>query len=109
MTCLLAGTVTLASPTVETKDWRPACDGSTLEIVRDKGVFQSIRTSAVHFEVIVEWTIHFVNGKPISAEYRESERERLAEGERAGELTGNVKLTTIKTWIPEGGAVSCHG
>ena len=95
--------ISLAAPTVEVTDWRSACEGSEVQIVRDAGVTQAIRASVVHFNVIVEWTIHFVGGMPVSAEYRESVRERYSEGPRAGELTGTVKLTTLQTWTPERG------
>jgi len=88
---------------VETQEWQPACDGSIIEVAKDHGSIKGIRASASHNAVIVEWTVHFFGGKPISAEYRESKREKYAHGERAGEFTGKITLKTIKTWISEKG------
>jgi len=101
ISALLMGGMVLANPIVEIREWRPACDGSALEIVRDGGVVRSIRASANHFDVLVEWTVHFMDGKPVSVEYRESKRERFKDGTKAGELTGKIELTVLKTWKPE--------
>jgi hypothetical protein len=47
-----------------------ACGGRNMEIVTDQAAIRSIRTSEVLSSSIIEWTVHFCDGRPISAEYR---------------------------------------
>ena len=93
-----------AEPTVSTLEWRPACDGSTIEIVSEEQEIRSVHASAYHSASIIRWAIHYLNGIPISAEYRELVRNRIPEGDRAGEYSGDNPVKRIKTWRWEKGA-----
>ena len=90
-----------AVPTVSTVDWDPACDGSSIEIVTDDSKTVSVQASAFHSAKILSWTIHYLDGLPISAEFRESNRGRISEGEKAGEYSGDNPLTRLVTctWV----------
>lgn len=89
-----------SAPLVTTVDWRPACEGATIEVVSDSAshAIQSIRATAFHSEVIVEWNVHYVDGTPVSAEYRESERKRILEGDDAGGYSGDTPLVKLRSF-----------
>ena len=70
-------------------EWEPACDGANICVITDGSTIQSVKAFALHSKITREWTIHYADGIPISAQYQERERERIKEGEHAGEFTGN--------------------
>lgn len=80
-----------------TVEWRPACDGATIEVISDGDRIHSVRAYAIHSHVIREWTIHFVDGIAVTAEYRERTRGKIKEGDRAGEDSGNNPLKRLLT------------
>jgi len=86
-----------AAPTVSTIDWNPACDGSSIEIVKDGARVLGVQASAFHSEVIVSWSIHYMDGKPFSAEFRELARGRIQEGDKAGEPSGDNPIQRVVT------------
>jgi hypothetical protein len=92
-----------AAPTVRDLDWHPACDGSHIEIVSDKDKIVSVTTSATHFAVILQWTIHYLDGQPVTAEFREHKRGRIQEGDKAGEPSGVNPLKRIETFKAQEG------
>lgn len=94
--------ISQADPVISNLDWRPACDGSNIEVVSDHGKVLSIHASAVHSAVIAEWAVHFVDGNPVTAEYRELSRGRIHEGDHAGEYSGENRVKEIHTWIRSG-------
>jgi len=106
LSLLISSVIASAAPTVETADWQPACDGSTVEIIRDNGIVTSIHAIAFHSHIVTEWSIHFVSGNPVSVEYRETKKERYTDGDKAGELTGKQTLQRLSTWIPTQGKIS---
>jgi hypothetical protein len=108
LSLLLVAFSAQAAPVVSKVEWRPACDGSTLEFVADGGQMVSVRANAIHSEVVVEWTIHYLDGRPVTAEFRESERLRVMEGENAGDYTGETPLKRLQTfkWQENGFAVT---
>jgi hypothetical protein len=87
-----------ADPAVSEIEWRPACECSMIEMVTDGGKMVSARAMAVHSAVVIEWTIHYIEGRPATAEFRESERGRVAEGEKAGDYTGANRLKRLQTF-----------
>ena len=91
-----------AEPVISTLDWRPACDGATIEVISDHKKVLSIRASAFHATIIAEWAIHYFEGKPVSAEYKELNRGRIQEGDRGGEYSGENNVKEIHTWIWSG-------
>ncbi|MEK7950538.1 hypothetical protein [Luteolibacter soli] len=101
---LLAAIAAQADPVVSEIEWEPACDGATIELVSDHGQMMSVRAMAVHSAVTTEWTIHYLDGRPVTAEFRESERGRVTEGENAGDYTGVNRLKRLQTfkWQGEG-------
>lgn len=84
-------------------DWRPACEGSQIEVMHDGEVIHSVRASAMHSMVFCEWTIHFEKGQAISAEYRERSRGKILEGDRAGEDSGENPITKLQTFLAKDG------
>jgi hypothetical protein len=84
-------------------DWRPACDGSQIEVIHEGAVIHSVRASAMHSMVFCEWTIHFEKGQAISAEYRERSRGKILEGNRAGEDSGENPITKLQTFVAKNG------
>ncbi|MEI6537066.1 MAG: hypothetical protein WCN98_17120, partial [Verrucomicrobiaceae bacterium] len=52
----------------------------------------------IHSYVIREWTIHYVAGIPVTAEYRERERGKIKDGDRAGENSGVNPLKRLLTF-----------
>lgn len=95
---LLLTLSTNASPTIRNVDWRPACDGANIEVVSDQAKILSVSTSAVHSALIVQWTIHYMDGIPVTAEFREYDRGRILEGEKAGEYSEINKLKRLETF-----------
>ena len=91
-----------AAPVVSEIEWRSACDGATIDVVADGGRTMSVRAKAIHSAVVIEWTIHYLDGHPVSAEFRESERGRVTEGENAGDYTGVDRLKRLKTFKWQG-------
>lgn len=87
-----------AEPVLSTGEWQPACDGSTLEVVSDHSRVLSVHATAIHSDVISEWTVHYIDDAPVSAEYRETARGRVATGDHAGDYSGESHLTKIQTW-----------
>lgn len=89
-----------AAPLVTTIDWRPACEGATIEVISDSAhhAIQSIRATAFHSSVIIEWNIHYLDGTPVSAEYRKSERTRILEGDNAGSYSGEAPLVELRSF-----------
>ena len=96
-------TTALAEPREETFDWRPACDGSRIDVTKEGRTILGISASATHHTFWVHWTLHYIDGKPISAEYRKARIERHHEGDHVGELTGDATLLVVKTWVPSNG------
>ena len=94
---LLAACVN-AAPLVSDVDWRPACDGASIEVVSDQKEIMSVNASAFDSAVIIQWAVHYVDGVPATAEFREYNRGRILEGEKAGEYSGVNKLTRIETF-----------
>jgi hypothetical protein len=95
---LLAILTTLAAKAelVETAiDWRPACDGATIDVISDGTKIQSVRAFAAHSLIFREWTIHYVDGIAVTAEYRERERGKIKEGDRAGEDSGDNPIKRL--------------
>lgn len=92
--------VAQAEPVISNLDWRPACDGAIIEVISERGKILGIHASAFHSAVIAEWSIHYAEGVPVSAQYRELTRGRIQEGDRAGEYSGEdtVKEITTSTW-----------
>lgn len=104
---LIASTLFAHANLTETAiDWRPACEGSQIEIIHEGDVIHSVRAYAMHAKVLCEWTIHFEKGKAISAEYRERTRGKILQGERAGEDSGENPITKLQTFIAEEGKFS---
>ncbi len=91
-----------AEPIISSLDWRPACDGAIIEVISDRGKILGINASAYHSAVIAEWSIHYADGVPVSAEYRELKRGRIQEGDRAGEHSGEDTVKEITTWTWNG-------
>ena len=92
-----------AAPAVRDIDWHPACDGSYIEIVAEKGEILSVTASATHFAMIRQWTIHYLDGKPLSAEFREYQRGRILNGDEAGKPSGINPLKRLLTFSAEKG------
>ena len=90
-----------ADPVVSTGDWQLACDGSQLEVVSDHSQVQSVHATAYHFNETIEWTIHYIDDAPVSAEYRVTARGRFATGDHAGEPSNVDRLIKIQTWQRE--------
>lgn len=95
--------LTHAALTETNIDWRPACDGSQIEVIHEGPVIHSVRASAMHSMVFCEWTIHFEKGQAISAEYRERSRGKILEGDRAGEDSGENPITKLQTFLAKDG------
>lgn len=86
-----------AVPEISTIDWSPACDGSSIEIIKEGSKMLSVQAAAFHSEIIVSWSVHYLDGKPFSAEFRELTRGRIQEGEKAGEISGDTKIKRLVT------------
>jgi hypothetical protein len=86
-----------AKPTVSTIEWQPACGGATIEIVSEGQEIRSVHASAYHSASIVGWTVHYLDGTPVSAEYRELVRNRILEGDQAGEYSDETPVKRIET------------
>lgn len=95
---LVASAVLNAAPVVASLPWRDACEGATIEVTSEESRIVSVRAVAVHFAVMIEWTIHYIDGIPATAEFRESERGRVMEGDDAGSPSGTNRLKRIKTF-----------
>ncbi len=91
LTTLAAG-AELVETTIE---WRPACDGATIDVISDGTKIQSVRAFAAHSLNFREWTIHYVDGIAVTAEYRERERGKIKEGDRAGEDSGDNPIKRL--------------
>jgi hypothetical protein len=101
---LISNTLLSHAALTETNmDWRPACDGSQIEVIHEGPVIHSVRASAIHSMVFCEWTIHFDKGLAISAEYRERSRGKILEGDRAGEDSGENPITKLQTLLAKDG------
>ena len=98
---LIAITCATGAPMTKIIPWKDACDGAEIEVISDGAVLRSVRTSATHSQIIAAWTVHFVDGVAVSAEYRETIRGRILEGERAGEYSGADCLAKVETWKSE--------
>jgi len=106
--CLwMLASVVNAAPTVRDLDWHPACDGSNIEIVSDKDKIVSVTAWATHFAVILQWTIHYLDGQPVTAEFREYKRGRIQEGDKAGAPSGVNPLKRIETFKAQEGRFAC--
>ena len=100
--CLIVAiTCAAESPVTKVIPWKAACDGAEIEVISDGPLLRSVRASATHAQIIAAWTVHFVDGVAVSAEYRESIRGRILEGERAGEYSGTDQLVKLETWKSE--------
>ena len=95
---ILSAIATNAELVETTIDWRPACDGATIEVISDGKKIESVRAYAIHSFVIREWTIHYVDGLAATAEYRERERGKIKEGDRAGEDSGENPIKRLKVF-----------
>ncbi len=89
-------------PAISHLDWRPACDGAIIEVISDDGKILGVHASAFHSDVIVEWSIHYADGVPVSAEYCELKRGRVEEGDRVGEYSGENTVKGMSTWTWNG-------
>jgi hypothetical protein len=98
LSLLLTAFSAQADPVVSEIEWRPACESATIEKVNDGGKMVSVRATAFHSAVVIEWTIHYLDGRPVTAEFRESERGRVMEGEKAGDYTGVNHLKRLQTF-----------
>ena len=97
-------TLTVNAELVETSiEWRPACDGATIDVISEGAKIQSVRAFAAHSLVLREWTIHYVDGTAISAEYRERERGKIKEGDRAGEDSGENPIKRLMVFKADAG------
>ena len=101
LTFIIAITCASGAPITKVIPWKAACDGAEIEVVSEGLLIRGVRASAIHSLIVAEWTVHFVEGAPVSAEYRETFRERITEGERAGELSGVERLMKLETWKAE--------
>jgi len=95
---IVCGSSLHAEPVVKRLDWLPACDGSVIEIITGQSNVFSVHAQAMHSSTIVEWTIHYLENRPISAEYRELSRGRISEGDEAGAYSGENSVKRIQTW-----------
>jgi hypothetical protein len=94
-----------AVPVISTTDWMPACDGANIEIVSEGSRILSVQASAYHSVAIFNWTIHYMDGRPLSAEFREFVRGRISDGEKAGEFSGANPIRRLVTCKWEDGKV----
>lgn len=78
-----------------TIEWMPACDGASIEVISDGTKIQSVRALAVHSLIFREWTIHYVDGVAVTAEYRERERGKIKDGDQAGEDSGDNPIKKL--------------
>lgn len=101
-----ANTAATPQPRVIQRDWRPACDGSVLKITLQGQKTLKIEASAMHHQVMIEWSVSFQNNLPHSAKYRVYDRPRLRSGDRAGEATGALLLKILQVWRAKAGAFS---
>lgn len=101
LTCIIAIICGSRAPVTKVIPWRAACDGAEIEVVSEGPLLRSIRASAIHSLITAEWTVHFVDGVAATAEYRESSRGRILEGERAGDYTGIDRVMKLETWKAE--------
>ncbi|MBC7979357.1 MAG: hypothetical protein H7Y36_02215 [Armatimonadetes bacterium] len=99
----LAARAELVETTIE---WRSACDGATIDVVSDGTEIQSVRAFAAHSFVFREWTIHHVDGVAVTAEYRERQRGKIKEGDRAGEDSGENPIKRLVVFKAVGGKFS---
>jgi len=89
-------TLAVRAELVETTiEWRPACDGATIDVISDGTKIQSVRAFAAHSFVFREWTIHYVDGVAVTAEYRERQRGKIKKGDRAGEDSGDDPIKKL--------------
>jgi len=95
-----------AEPMVTTRDWVPACDGSNIEVISEAGTTLSVTATAYHSGIIAQWSIHFIAGRPATAEYRSYRRERIRHGDRAGDYSGQNTIQRVSTWKAEEGVFS---
>lgn len=92
----ILSTLAVRAELVETTiEWRPACDGATIDVISDGIKIQSVRAFAAHSLIFREWTIHYVDGIAVTAEYRERERGKIKEGDRAGEDSGDNPIKKL--------------
>ena len=104
---LISNTLLSHAALTETNiDWRPACEGSQIEVMHEGDVIHSVRAYAMHSLMLCEWTIHFEKGKPISAEYRERSRGKILKGDRAGEDSGENPIKKLQTFVAKDGKFS---
>jgi len=97
-------TMAVRAELVETTiEWRSACDGATIEVISDAAKIQSVRAFAAHSLIFREWTIHYVDGSAFSAEYRERERGKIKEGDRAGEDSGENPIKRLMVFTGDAG------
>ena len=96
---ILLTTLAIKADLIETSiEWRPACGGATIDVVSDRGKIQSVRAFAAHSLVFREWTIHYLEGHPITAEYRERTLGKIMEGDHAGEDSNVNPLKKLQTF-----------
>lgn len=91
-----------AEPTVSTLEWISTCDGAVIEVARDGATILGIQASAYASTAILEWSLHYLAGAPVSAEYRYTERGRISNGEKAGDYSGENPLKKIHCWKWDG-------
>lgn len=90
---------TLGAELVETTmEWRPACDGATIEVISEGAKIRSVRAFAAHSRIFREWTIHHLDGVALTAEFRERERGKIKEGDRAGEDSGENPIKKVRVF-----------
>lgn len=100
--CLIVAiTCATGAPVTKIIPWKAACDGAEIEVVSDGPLLRSVHASATHAQIVTAWTVHFVDGVAVSAEYREFIRGKILEGERAGEYSGTDRLAKLETWKSE--------
>jgi hypothetical protein len=96
---IILTTLAIRAELIETSiEWRPACDGATIDVISDGGKIQSVRAFAAHSFVFREWTIHYLEGHPVTAEYRERTRGKIMEGDHAGEDSKVNPLKKLQTF-----------
>jgi hypothetical protein len=98
MLAILTTLAVRAELTETSFEWRPACDGATIEVISDGDKIQSVRAIAAHSFIFREWTIHYLDGHPVTAEFREKKRGKIKEGDRAGEYSGVNPLKKLQTF-----------
>ena len=100
-------TFSVRAELVETTiEWKPACDGAAINVISNGTKIQSVRAFAAHSLVFREWTIHYVDGVVVTAEYRERQRGKIKAGDHAGEDSGENPIKRLMVFKAVGGKVN---